>query len=118
MLDGEGAEAAQLHPLAASERGGDLVEDRCHDRFDVSAEKMWIGRRQLGEEFLRDLQRVLDFVATYPHGCPEVHRGLRRALLHRFPYSVYYRPLELTEIIEVRACLHQSRHPHNWHRRA
>ena len=87
---------------------------------DVAETYAWYEAAQsrLGEEFLRDLQRVLDFVVTYPHGCPEVHRGLRRALLHRFPYSVYYRPLELTEIIEVRACLHQSRHPHNWHRRA
>ena len=87
---------------------------------DVAETYEWYEAAQsrLGEEFLRDLQRVLDFVATYPHGCPEVHRGLRRALLHRFPYSVYYRPLELTEIIEVRACLHQSRHPQNWHRRA
>src|SRR5258708_1360016 len=35
-LDREGAEPAQLHPVAASQCGSDLVEDRGDDRLDVA----------------------------------------------------------------------------------
>ena len=86
---------------------------------DVAETYAWYeaARSGLGEDFLRDLQRALDFVVAYPQGCPDVHRGLRRALLHRFPYSLYYRLMEPGALIEVRACVHQSRHPRNWQRR-
>lgn len=73
---------------------------------------------QLGEDFLRDVARAIALVVAHPEGCPDVHRGLRRALLHRFPYSLYYRLSDADRIIEIRACLHQSRHPRNWRRRA
>ena len=35
MLDRKGAETAQLDPVAARQRGGDLIEDRVHDLLDV-----------------------------------------------------------------------------------
>lgn len=87
---------------------------------DVAETFAWYeaARPQLGEEFLGDLRRALDLVVAHPKSCPEVHRGLRRALLHRFPYSLYYRVIEVGEIVEVRACVHQSRHPRVWRRRA
>lgn len=87
---------------------------------DVAETYAWYetARPRLGEDFLRDLHRALDVVVAYPQGCPDVHRGLRRALLHRFPYSLYYRLMDATGIIEVRACVHQSRHPRTWRRRA
>lgn len=87
---------------------------------DVAETYAWYeaARPQLGEDFLRELQRTLGFVVAYPEGCPNVHRGLRRALLNRFPYSLYYRLIDAESVIEVRACLHQSQHPRNWRRRA
>jgi toxin ParE1/3/4 len=87
---------------------------------DVAETYAWYesARSGLGEDFLRDLQRALDFIVAYPDGCPVVHQGLRRGLLGRFPYSLYYRVIEAGAMLEVRACVHQSRHPQNWHRRA
>ena len=87
---------------------------------DVAEAYAWheAARAQLGEDFLRDVQRALDFILEYPRGCPDVHRALRRALLHRFPYSLYYRLTEAERLIEVRAVIHQSRHPRHWRPRA
>jgi plasmid stabilization system protein ParE len=87
---------------------------------DVAEAYGWYegSQRGLGAEFLEDVERALRLVQQVPEGCPDVHRGLRRALLHRFPYSLYYRPLEATETIEVRGCIHQRRHPRTWRRRA
>jgi hypothetical protein len=39
---------------------------------------------------------------------------VRRALLHRFPYSVYY--LTEQEIVAVVAVVHQRRYPDTWKR--
>ena len=75
-------------------------------------------RPGLGEEFLAEVGRVVDLIGAYPEGCPQVHRDLRRALVHRFPYSLYYRPLTEAALVEVRAVVHQRRHPRSWRRRA
>ena len=40
---------------------------------------------------------------------------VRRAMVERFPFSVFYRIA--TDQIEVIAVLHQSRDPREWHRR-
>ncbi len=87
---------------------------------DVTEAYGWYesSRRGLGEEFLEDVEQVVRLISEFPEGCPEVHRELRRALLHRFPYSIYYRLFLPTVIIEVRACVHQRRHPRTWHPRA
>lgn len=50
---------------------------------------------------------------------PELYRALkstvRRALVRKFPFSVFYRVLP--EWIEVIAVVHQSRDPRTWRRR-
>jgi plasmid stabilization system protein ParE len=75
-------------------------------------------RRGLGEEFLDDLARAIETIGEFPERSAEVHRRLRRALLRRFPYSLYYRLVVDAQTVEVRACVHQRRHPRTWRRRA
>lgn len=75
-------------------------------------------RSGLGEEFLKDLDRLLRLVIEHPEACLVAHRTLRRGLLNQFPYSVYYRLLPATTTIEVRACVHQRQHDRTWRRRA
>ena len=77
-----------------------------------------IARGGLGEEFLDEMDRAVVLIGGFPESCPEVHRALRRALLHRFPYSLYCRLVLDAELVEVRAVVHQRRHPRTWHRRA
>jgi plasmid stabilization system protein ParE len=87
---------------------------------DVAEAYDWYAssRRGLGEEFLADMDSVIQMVEQMPEVCPTVYRELRRALLHRFPYSIYYRLLPSVATIEVRGCVHQRRHPRTWRRRA
>ena len=49
LLYREGAEPAQLHPLAACERGGDLGEDRRHEQLDIRLPEMRIAGAEVGE---------------------------------------------------------------------
>jgi plasmid stabilization system protein ParE len=51
-----------------------------------------------------------------PELYPIVYKSLRRALMRRFPYAVYY---GLTpESIVIAACIHGRQHPRRWRRRA
>lgn len=85
---------------------------------DVASARAWYEsqRAGLGAEFDESVARGLDLVQRLPEAAPVVLRDVRRLLLVRFPYALYYR---LTErAIEVRACLHMRRDPRRWRRRA
>jgi plasmid stabilization system protein ParE len=71
-------------------------------------------RAGLGWEFDADLQRTFALLVERPEAAPEVHRGLRRALLQRFPYVVYYQ--SQADAVLVRAVLHTRRRPRRWRR--
>lgn len=75
-------------------------------------------RGGLGAEFLAEVGRAVGVISDFPEACPEVHRGVRRALVHRFPYSLYYRLVREAELVEIRAVVHQRRHPRAGRRRA
>src|SRR5712664_2528681 len=44
----------------------------------------------LGVDFLDDVHRGVDVVRAHPGIGQEVGRGLKRVLLHRFPFSLIY----------------------------
>lgn len=74
-------------------------------------------RPGLGAEFLVEVGRVVGLVSDFPEACSEVHAGLRRALVHRFPTRCTTGSRE-AEFVEVRAVVHQRRHPRSWRQRA
>jgi plasmid stabilization system protein ParE len=69
----------------------------------------------LGAEFLRAVEAALAIVERTPELYAVVYRGVRRALLRRFPYGVFF--LVEGETIIVLACLHARRDPAQWQRR-
>ncbi len=66
----------------------------------------------LGSDFLDDVQRVVDGLREHPGSGIAVVQGLRRALLHRFPFSLIY-SIE-TDAILIVAVAHQRRRPDYW----
>ena len=85
---------------------------------DIAEAFSWYaGRRAgLGAEFVAELERTLGLVSTMPGMGRVVYRTLRRALVRRFPFAVYYSLSD--DLIQIRAVLHGSRHPRTWRRRA
>jgi plasmid stabilization system protein ParE len=90
---------------------------------DVYAElehsRAWYEERadSLGTEFLREVDRAISTVRDAPTIWPfhNEDRGIRRYLVHRFPYGVIYRISNLT--IQIVAVMHLRRHPDYWRRR-
>jgi len=84
---------------------------------DVAEAARWYESRSigLGAEFLRAVDACFDEIRRTPERFPEVYRGARRALLHRFPYAAYF--VVTGAGIRVFACIHAKRHPRRWQRR-
>lgn len=73
-------------------------------------------RRNLGVEFISEIERCVGLVAENPLANAVVRNGIRRIIAERFPYSVYFRA-ETTHIV-VLAVFHFRRNPTIWQRRA
>jgi toxin ParE1/3/4 len=71
--------------------------------------------RGLGDNFLDDVQRVIDKLREYPQAGPAIDNHLRRMLLSRFPFGLIY-AVAVNEIVIV-AVAHHGRRPGYWHSR-
>lgn len=69
----------------------------------------------LGNDFLDDVQQAIHRLSAYPHSGEPIDSGLKRTLLHRFPFSLIY-AVEQTEIVIV-AIAHHGRAPGYWRSR-
>jgi hypothetical protein len=58
LFHGEGAEPTQLDALAASQSGGDLVEDRRDDQFSILLPQMRAVGGEFGDEFCPGHRRL------------------------------------------------------------
>jgi len=94
-----------------------IVRFRSEAATDVSLARDWYDAQSpgLGDSFVSALEQVIDLVGALPEAFPEIAVGLRRALLSRFPYALYYR-LDASGI-DVVACLHTRQSPSRWRRR-
>ena len=77
----------------------------------------WYEARQggMGKSFAGELDDITTRIGTNPLLFPVVRRGVRRAVLRRFPYGVFFRVLP--DRVQVIACLHTSRDPRRWEAR-
>jgi plasmid stabilization system protein ParE len=84
---------------------------------DIEDAYNWYERARtgLGEEFLAAVREGLDSAIAHPEQFPLEHRGVRRALLRTFPYSLLYR-VEPEAILLI-AVFHAKRDPRVWRAR-
>jgi toxin ParE1/3/4 len=78
---------------------------------DVAEAYRWYSERipTLGAEFIRSVDAAIASILRQPQAFPEKYQGVRRALLRRFPYGIFYVAEE--ERIVVLACFHARRDP-------
>ena len=84
---------------------------------DIQAAFEWYESQRpgLGDEFLVAVRQRLEAVRAFPESCPVIYRDIRRAVVSRFPYLVFYvvKPAR----VSVLAVLHHARDPAKWPRR-
>jgi toxin ParE1/3/4 len=68
--------------------------------------------------FISSVELAVDAVTASPMRWGEVDQpGIRRYVLRRFPYVIYYRWQTANERIIIYAVMHCSRHPGYWRNR-
>ncbi len=73
-------------------------------------------RAGLGKAFLDRIELSLDEIAENPLRFPQIYRNIRRAMVWRFPYGIYFR-IRSPALIKVVAILHLARDPRRWQTR-
>ncbi len=88
------------------------VEDSAQG--DLEAAVRWYKniRPGLQDEYRLCVRAALHRISRYPEAYPKVGKRLRRALIDRFPFAVFY--LQDADLIRVFAVLHTHRSPRFW----
>jgi len=79
---------------------------------DLTAAVTYYQRVGHAHRFRAELDDVIQRVSELPRAAPVVHAGVRRALMRRYPYAVFY--LIAPRAVVVLAVLHQHTHPSRW----
>ena len=66
----------------------------------------------LGIEFVAEVRSAINFIATNSGIYAEIHAGLRRAPVKRFPYGIFY--YERDGRLNIAGVLHDRRNPTIW----
>jgi hypothetical protein len=77
VLDREGAEAAQLDPVATGQRSRDLIENDVDDALDVALEEVWVGCGHPLNQLRLDHERPTSPAGQPPTraSCPQGAKG-------------------------------------------
>lgn len=86
-------------------------------RDELLEAQAWYEQRAagLGAAFARAVEAAVESLQRAPHQYPVVHRDIRRVLLRRFPFAIFYRAAD-DEII-VLAVFHLARDSARWRSR-
>lgn len=84
--------------------------------FDIQAATLWYQDQRAGLEsrFLTEIELVFQRIKENPLQFPHIEGEVRRALLHRFPYGVYFVAGSQQVNVTVLAVLHLHRQPDVW----
>lgn len=69
----------------------------------------------LGDEFLYKIEDSFGIIKQNPNICRCILKKIRRKLMQRFPYAIFY--VFEKDIISIIAVIHVKRHPKHWKER-
>ncbi len=81
---------------------------------DLRSAHQWYEQQRpgLGESFLTAVEKRLGEVAAFPDANRVMYRNVRRAVVARFPYLIFY--VADAERVDILAVLHHARSPADW----
>jgi plasmid stabilization system protein ParE len=66
-------------------------------------------QENLGERFYYDIKNAIDNIKSLPNLYPNITDNIKRTLLHRFPYSIFYTIKD--GVILILSVAHQHKKP-------
>lgn len=92
----------EFHPEAEVE----LIEAAAHFELQVPG---------LGERFEAEVRRAMEILLEHPEIGAPADPGLRRLVLNRFPFTLYYSATP--DVLRIEVVAHQNRRPGYWRTR-
>lgn len=93
------------------------VQFRIEAERDIEDAARWYEAQSqgLGHNYLNQITEAVVKLKESPFLYPVVHKDIRRVLIKKFPFGIYFRVEE--DIVLVFAVLHASRDPNIWKQR-
>jgi toxin ParE1/3/4 len=81
---------------------------------ELAEAKAWYDERRdgLGDEFVGCVEAAIESISRSPEMFAKVHREVRRALVRRFPYGIFF--VFQDSRVTVIAVFHAKREPRVW----
>lgn len=91
-----------------------LVRIRPSAESDIEKAYSWYENQRpgLGRQFTEELEIVFDRLAETPLIYADIYKGVRRALIRRFPFAVFF--LTTESEVRVLAVVRMTRNPLVW----
>jgi plasmid stabilization system protein ParE len=85
------------------------ISEYAHSEIDDAREFYNLQKDGLGDDFKYDVFLAITNIATFPNLYPNINTNVKRCLLHRFPYSIFYAIRE--QSVVILSVAHQHRKP-------
>lgn len=84
---------------------------------ELEAARVWYETASagLGIEFVSAAEAAIGHIVSAPAAFPQVHQSIRRLLMQRFPYGIFYFQ-DASEIV-ILGITHMRRDPRRWQAR-
>ncbi len=84
--------------------------------FDIEEGVEWYDstKRGLGFEFAYRIEEKFELIEEHPFMYAEIYKDIRRVLLKKFPYAIFYYVSEEQKEINVFAIINTQRNPRIW----
>ena len=92
------------------------VSFRAEARDDLEAALSYFSSFSIRNQhlFVFDFENRIEQLQDFPESHQKIHQDVRRTLLHRFSYAIYYRVHVQSETIEIIAIFDARRDPESW----
>ena len=79
--------------------------------IDIEEAIIWYESAQidLGNEFFKSIDESISFISINPQCSQEIYKEIRRFVIRKFPYGIYYKVNMLTTEIEIIGVIHFKR---------
>lgn len=83
-----------------------------YNEMEESKDYYNLQKDNFGLDFKSDVFKAIKNIASNPNLYPIISNNIRRCLLHRFPFSIFYSIVE--NRVVILSIAHQHRKPNHW----
>lgn len=91
------------------------LSSEAEDDFEKSYEFYAEENEKVADNYFKQVDNSLKKISKSPLTYPKAHRNIRKYVIKKFPFVIYYKVTEL--IVRVVAIFHTSRNPEIWKNR-